>query len=103
MQVRLKVLGRPLLLPEEERVSQDAISDAELPERFYLSVPPCGTARHRVLQRPDCLAAARRDEALAVDGDDVEAHVVSAVKGHDRFLTPRFREVFFQEESFLSS
>jgi len=48
-QGRLKVLGRPLRLLEAERGSQDAGSDAELPEGIHLTVTPCGTARHRVL------------------------------------------------------
>ena len=62
-------------------------SDPELPEGFHFTVAPGGAAGHRILQRPDRLAAAGAEEGLAVDGDDVEAHVVGAVKGHDGFFS----------------
>jgi hypothetical protein len=44
------VLRRPLALREGERVSQDSVSDSELPECFHFAVTPCGTADPAVTQ-----------------------------------------------------
>ncbi len=99
----LKVLGRRLLLREEERVSQEAGSDPELPECLHFTVAPCGTARHWVLECADCLAASGAKEAFAVDGDDVEAHVIGAVKSDYGFFSEGFGQVVFQQISFLFS
>lgn len=78
-------------------------SDSELPERFSLAVSPCRAAGHRVLQRADHLAAACRDEALAIDGDYVEPHVIGAIQGGNGFFAEGLGEMISQQERLFSS
>lgn len=78
-------------------------SDAELPACLSITVTPCWTAGHRVLQCADRLAATCAEETHTLDGDNFQALVIGALKRHNGLLAENFREVFLEQLSFLSS